>query len=286
MFIKIIYNKNSYIFFGGGKMLGKYVSTSVLEPIGRTTEDGFTYPLNFAKIDDCENEYAFIYGVDRVVNSFEGKVVAGLMPKQQYPDKKPIWIVAKRNSRPINIDILEDIDMDEFPEYWLKCLYETSCGAVVYRYINGQIRYLMIKNKRSTYWGWPKGHMEKGETRYDTARREVLEETGLHVNIHLGFEGKSRYNLSDKTDKIVYIYVASTTDKRTIIQKKEIDDYIWVPYKTAMVMLKFQNDRRILEKAARFLHKHRYIENLTGVTAKRKVNVSNGKKIKAVKEKS
>ncbi len=267
-------------------MLGKYVSASVSEPIGKITEDGFVYPLNLAKIDDYENEYAFIYGVDRVVDYFDGRVVAGLMPKQEYPDKKPIWIVAQRNSRPINIDILEDIDMKEFPEYSLKCLYETSCGAVVYRYINGQIRYLMIKNKRSTYWGWPKGHMERGETRYDTARREVLEETGLHVNIHLGFEGKSRYSLSDKTDKIVYIYVASTTDKKTIIQKKEIDDYIWVPYKTAMVMMKFQNDRRILEKAARFLHKNRYIENLTGVTVRRRSKPRKDKKIKAAKEKT
>lgn len=260
-------------------MLGKYVSTSVVEPIGRITEAGFVYPLNYAKIDNYENEYAFIYGEDRSLGYFDGRIIAALLPKKQYPDKKPIWIVAESKSRPINIDILQDIDMNDFPEYWLKCLYETSCGAVVYRYINGQIRYLMIKNKRSKYWGWPKGHMERGETRYDTARREVLEETGLHINIHLGYEGKSRYCLSDNTDKIVYIFVASTNDVRTNIQKSEIDDYAWVPYKTAMVMLKFQNDRRILEKSVKYLHKNKYIENLASVKEK-KATIKMNKKAK------
>lgn len=243
-------------------MFGKNVSTSVIEPIGKINESGFTYPLNYAEINDCENEYAFIYGVDRAIDSFDGTVVAALMPKRQYPEKKPIWIVADRSARPINIDILEVIDMNDFEPYYLKCLYETSCGAVVYRYINGQIKYLMIKNKRSKYWGWPKGHMERGETRYDTARREVLEETGLRINIHLGYEGKSHYCLGDNTDKIVYIFVATTNDLDTHIQESEIEDYIWVPYKTAMCMLKFKNDRKILERSVKYLHKNRYIENL------------------------
>lgn len=242
-------------------MLGKYVSTGVIAPIGKTDANGFVYPLNYAKINHYQDEYAYIYGVDHAVDYFDGRVVAGLIPTAKN-GKKPIWIVARKDSRPINIDILEEINMDNFPDYRLKCLYETSCGAVVYRYINGQVRYLMIKNKRSKYWGWPKGHMERGETRYDTAKREVLEETGLHIKIHSGYEGKSRYSLSDCTQKVVYIYAASTEDTRTIIQDEEIDDYVWVPYQTAMSMLKFQNDRRILKNAVRYLHRKKYIENL------------------------
>ncbi|MFR2841802.1 MAG: NUDIX domain-containing protein [Acutalibacteraceae bacterium] len=36
---------------------------------------------------------------------------------------------------------------------------------------------MLIKNKRSAHWGFPKGHMEKGETREETAKREIGEET-------------------------------------------------------------------------------------------------------------
>ena len=64
-------------------------------------------------------------------------------------------------------------------EYTIDCLYERSCGAVVFRFINGERRFLLIKNKRSCHWGFPKGHVEKDETDEETAKREVLEETGL-----------------------------------------------------------------------------------------------------------
>lgn len=57
------------------------------------------------------------------------------------------------------------------------------------------------KNKRSANWGFPKGHLEMGETKYDAARREVLEETGLHIKIHLGYEGISKYTLRNNVDK-------------------------------------------------------------------------------------
>ena len=37
------------------------------------------------------------------------------------------------------------------------------------------------EHKRSCHWGFPKGHVEKDETDEETAKREVLEETGLKV---------------------------------------------------------------------------------------------------------
>ena len=49
---------------------------------------------------------------------------------------------------------------------------------------------LLVKNKKSEYvddpksfWGFPKGHMEEGETPKDAAKREVSEETGFVVEL-------------------------------------------------------------------------------------------------------
>lgn len=241
-------------------MLGKIVSASVVEPIGVEMDDGFIQPLNYAKIDDVKNQYAYIYGEDRTVSYFDGEVVAGLMPKNKSSKLKPIWILAEEGAKPINVDILEDIDMEHFNGYTLKCKYERSCGAIVYRYINGQIRYLLIRNKRSSYWGFPKGHVEKGETRFDTARREVLEETGLKIHINLGFEGSSLYTVGNNVEKQVYIYTASTKNARTKIQKEEIEDYAWLPFVETLKKLRFQNDRRIFEKGVKYLHNNNLLE--------------------------
>ena len=114
---------------------------------------------------------------------------------------------------------------------------------------------MLIKNKRSSNWGFPKGHIEKGETKLDTAKREVLEETGLHISIFDGFEMSSDYKIAGRVEKNVTVFLATTEDTQTVIQKEEIEDYIWLEYAKALEMLKFENDKFILENAQAFLEK-------------------------------
>ena len=83
--------------------------------------------------------------------------------------------------------------------------YEKSCGAVIYRHIGETVRYLLIKNRRSSNWSFPKGHVEDGETLEETAKREVLEETGIHLNIFPGFVSKSQYTIQNKIQKNAFI---------------------------------------------------------------------------------
>ena len=163
-------------------------------------------------------------------------------------------MVAPKSTRYINHQIEEAISFaEEGREYKLECLYERSCGAVVYRFINDEIRYLLIKNRRSAHWGFPKGHVEKGETNEQTAIREVLEETGIHIKILPQFVSKSDYTIQGKVEKSVMIYLAKTNDTQTVIQKEEIEDYVWLNYDKAMDTLRFVNDRSILENARDYL---------------------------------
>lgn len=242
-------------------MLGQCVRAHVVKTIGSTNENDFTYPLNFATIYDTpEVEYAYIMGIDHTVSNFDGRIIAVLEPKDRKSDKKRIWIMAPKSTRYINLDIIQDLELEEnYTDYKLTCLYESSSGAVVYRNLNGSIHFLLIKNRRSANWGFPKGHLEMGETRADAARREVLEETGIHVNIHLGFEAVSKYKIRDKIDKKVSIFVGTTEDKETNIQRTEIEKYIWLPYFKALHCLKFENDKIILKKANRFLINRGYL---------------------------
>ena len=51
----------------------------------------------------------------------------------------------------------------------------------------------------------------------------------------------------------VDVYVAKTDDTQTIIQKEEIEDYIWLTYENAYKNLKFENDKTILHDAREHL---------------------------------
>lgn len=232
-------------------MLGKCVRAKVVTDIGSVSEDGYVCPLNYAVLYDSEERYAFIMGIDHPVRNFDGRIIAALVPKGK---GKKIWILAPKSTRFINVDILKYINVKrDFPDYRLECLYESSSGAVIFREIMGDIRYLLIKNKRSANWGFPKGHIEMGETKEDAARREIFEETGIHLEIIDGFESESRYKIRDKIDKRVSIFVGTTKDTDTKIQESEIEDYIWLTYEKAVPFLNYENDKKILIDAHQFL---------------------------------
>ena len=66
--------------------------------------------------------------------------------------------------------------------------YEKSCGALVLRRDeDGKAYILMIRHKAGGHRSFPKGHMERGETEYMTAVREVFEETAVQIRIDSDF---------------------------------------------------------------------------------------------------
>ena len=237
-------------------MLGKYVRVFVTKRMNEIDPaTGLVNQLNFGRIEGTNAAKnvlgAYIMGIDHPVRNFDGRVIAIIRRK----NGERLWVAAPKSTRFIVNDIREAVAYaeGEGDGYAIDCLYESSCGAVVYRMINGELRYLLIKNKRSANWGFPKGHIEPGETKEETAMREVLEETGIHIHIHPGFVSRSEYTIQGKVEKSVSIFVAGTTDTQTVIQQEEIEDYIWLNYQKAWKVLKFENDRSILEKANKFL---------------------------------
>lgn len=53
-----------------------------------------------------------------------------------------------------------------------------KCGIIVSDSHLRQV--LLVKGKKSQKWGFPKGHMEEGESEEETALRELSEETGIY----------------------------------------------------------------------------------------------------------
>lgn len=238
-------------------MLGRYVKVNITASFKNEGKDKSKPPVSAGvmslKAADGSSTLAdtYVLGADNVLKEFSGRVIAKL---NYYDGSAPKFVVAPKRMRFINFEIISALEGLEDPkDYYLDCLYEVSCGAVVVREINNEIRYLLIKNKRSSHWGFPKGHMEKGETKKQTAAREVYEETGINIKFIDGFVSTSEYKIGGKVEKSVTIFLASTNDTRTVIQKTEIEDYVWLAFEQAMENLRFENDRLILERANEFL---------------------------------
>lgn len=133
---------------------------------------------------------------------------------------------------------------------------EKSCGAVVFTRVNGEIRYVLAQNLEG-YYGFPKGHMESGETETETALREIREEVGLHPRLIEGFRTEDEHPLPRKPGvmKQVVYFLAEYADQEISYQKEELLSAPLVSYEEAMALFVFESSKRILTEAYEFLHR-------------------------------
>lgn len=142
---------------------------------------------------------------------------------------------------------------------------EKSAGAIIFRKENGQNHYLLLRY-RSGHWEFPRGHIEKGESEEQAARREVREETGIKdLKIIPGFKEytkflfKKTYNLKPEEKKkapwvfkLVYFFVAETTTKEVRLDE-ENTGFLWLPYEQALKRLTYKPAKEVFKKAHDFL---------------------------------
>jgi len=140
---------------------------------------------------------------------------------------------------------------------------QKSAGAVIFRRGRGKIYYLLLNyaaigKVEKTYWGFSKGHIEKGEKGIDAIIREIKEETGIkRLKFIKGFKETERYSFRYKRKnffKTVFYLLAETKTKEIKISFEHLG-YEWLPYKEALEKLSFKNAKKILKKANDFLSK-------------------------------
>lgn len=131
---------------------------------------------------------------------------------------------------------------------------EIDAGAIVYQRKNHELKYLLLKSETSSFWGYPKGHQEKGETLIEAARREIFEETGLITQINDHFNEKVTYNMKNGNQKELTLYLAEVSPNLQIKkQDEEISDFDWFSYQDALSQLTFENLVDPLKKANDFI---------------------------------
>ncbi|MDB4897910.1 MAG: Mut-like protein [Firmicutes bacterium] len=89
--------------------------------------------------------------------------------------------------------------------------------------------YILLIRNRNGHWGLPKGHWEAGELLAETAVREVLEETGLLVEVgDLAFITEFR-NMDAREHLVQFFFSARPTGGTLFPRPGEIYGVKWVP---------------------------------------------------------
>jgi 8-oxo-dGTP pyrophosphatase MutT (NUDIX family) len=134
-----------------------------------------------------------------------------------------------------------------------------SAGGIVCRYMSsGEIEVLLVGGTESEaqYWGFPKGKQEPGEIIEATAVREILEETGIRVEL-LALAGISMYDFANASGKIrhkiVRFYLARPLGPDMPGGDSEHREIRWVPIEQAYRLLTYDADREVLFGIQRLL---------------------------------
>jgi 8-oxo-dGTP pyrophosphatase MutT (NUDIX family) len=130
---------------------------------------------------------------------------------------------------------------------------EVSAGGIVFRRLPEQgPRFLLIKDSYDN-WGFPKGHLEDGESPAEAALRETAEETGLAelvlqgpirvIDWHFRFRGRHIH-------KYCHFFLFESAGGEPRPQADEgITDCQWRTLEEALETLSYDNARGVLKRA-------------------------------------
>ena len=119
---------------------------------------------------------------------------------------------------------------------------EKSCGAVVTH--NGKY---LIEHMRAGHYSIPKGHVEKiDKDELDTARREILEETGLEATFVPGFVYAMNYAPKEGVAKRVVFFKATVESENVTVQPEEVQEVLFLDYEEALALLTHDSDKKLL----------------------------------------
>lgn len=226
-------------------MLARKVTANIYGKLADNLYSGY------ANIED-KSRRAFIYTKRPVNDVFYGIVIAVVTPKNG--DAK--IIVSSENEVYYQPDIIKALSaLKSFVPAKIICLYEKSCGAVIFRKNKNDVKLLLVKNHNGRHWSFPKGHIEENETEQETAIREIKEETNLDVKIMDNFREVSSYCPFGKIKKEVVFFLARTVSDNIKLQESEIDSFLWVDITGAKKLCSYENDFNLIDKADEYIRR-------------------------------
>ena len=241
-----LYKKILFLFFGSNKELVYAINEKVkVKEIKKIKKDFYKGEVRF----NGEIIETFVIGQSHT-DYYNGNVV-GIIKNNE----KEYLIVS-------NDDMMEYAkmkgyfkDIEEFKNATFRCKNEKSAGAILYKKFKDKIMYLIIYSKKGIA-GFPKGHVEYGESDKQAAIREIKEEIDLDIQITKDFEDTFDYYVDDTVIyKKVVFYLAELPKSGSIsIEEKEINSFGYYTIEEAEKILN-KSLFKTLKKADRYIQK-------------------------------
>lgn len=135
---------------------------------------------------------------------------------------------------------------------WRSAEIELSAGGVIFRGDGGH-QVLLIKDSYGN-WGFPKGHIEPGESALEAAVRECQEETGirrLEVRVPVGSTDWYFRQGDSVIHKFCDYFLMEAADGQGVSAQtaEGVQACVWMRPEEAMSRVSYENARRVLEKA-------------------------------------
>lgn len=113
---------------------------------------------------------------------------------------------------------------------------------------------LVIRQKSGNHWTLCKGGAKSGEKPWDTAIRELKEETNMVVKQKLTWRRyMHRYTMDRGMKKEVHYFPAEVTGE-VVIDYKEVNDYKWVNPSEVASVLTYESDQKVAEEIMHAMH--------------------------------
>jgi 8-oxo-dGTP pyrophosphatase MutT (NUDIX family) len=131
----------------------------------------------------------------------------------------------------------------------------TSAGGIVVRFEEG-VPYLVVGSRRRdrgvVTWTLPKGTPNAGESREQTAIREVGEETGLEVQITAPLDSIEYWFVQGgvRIHKTVHYFLMEAVGGDLSQHDHEFESVRWVSFEAAPDLLTFETERALVARAA------------------------------------
>lgn len=124
----------------------------------------------------------------------------------------------------------------------------TSAGGIVLN-TKGEIA-LVLNGPDGPWWGFPKGHVDPGESRIDGARREIEEETGLtdltfvkELGNYARFAGGPDGSEDRSEWKTIHMFLFTTEETALSPQDPQNPEARWFAIKDVLKALSHPVDR-------------------------------------------
>jgi 8-oxo-dGTP pyrophosphatase MutT (NUDIX family) len=133
---------------------------------------------------------------------------------------------------------------------------EISAGGIVFRRSPDGVLVLLIRDSYRN-WGFPKGHVEKGELPDAAALREVREETGLAevtlkapidvIDWNFRFRGRLVHKVCH------FFLIEAESHRARPLRREGITACRWLAFDEAVALVSYENARGVLARARALL---------------------------------